>query len=145
MIGYNTIESAVVERIIGTFPDELNSDVCKAGDFDAVLDNMFNSNNDYGCLVEFDGGFRMNNSPFDRLIWTWSMLGIFLVRYTGNQETEERMRDIVSKLATMFQDDFKLGGVTAIAHVSRVTTPDTAQINDIPFYWIPFQIDVIDR
>lgn len=146
MQGYTVMENAVIDRLLTTFGVELTPDTCKSGDMDSILDNMFTGDKQYGCLVEFAGGNERTREPFKTPMWAWAIFGIFIIRHTGNDtDTEANMRAIVDRLATMFSDDHRLGGVTPLARFSEINAAEPVTINDTPFYWLPFSIEVIDR
>jgi hypothetical protein len=51
---------------------------------------------------------------------------------------------IVDKTKTVFDDDPRLGGVTAHAKITDLADAYVGQVNDIPFYFLPFLIQAIE-
>jgi hypothetical protein len=48
-------------------------------------------------------------------------------------------------LALIFHDDPRLGGLSPYTRLVDIDTPEPSTINDVPFYWLPFMITVVDR
>lgn len=145
MYDYAVLEAAVIQRLITAIPD-LSDTRCLAGNLDGVLNAMFIENENHGCVVEFLRGQYDPESPFKAPVWVWQILGIYFIRYTGNTVSiETELRNLLPKLAALFHDDHTLGGLSARFRVMEIDTPEPAQINDVPIYWLPFRVDVFDR
>ena len=66
-----------------------------------------------------------------------------LVRFDGDPaKIEADARQIVDQVITIFDDKHTLGGLAAIAKVVSIDEPLPSTVNDVPFYWIPFLIDI---
>lgn len=144
-IGYTAIEEAVRQRIVTVFSEELNDARCKAGDVDGVIRAMFEENSPYGVFLDFGRGVTDPDSPFNTQIWTWTVVGVFLIHYTG-LETEQNLRSIVDKFPSLLAPPYHaLGGSSALAKVIFLGDPEPGQVGDIPFYWLPFTVSAIDR
>ena len=143
MKGYSTIETAVKDRFIAYFSDILDSTNTQIGDVDAVLDSIFTNDGDYGVVFEFGGG-RPDPQTFAKAEWRWSIDGVFLIRYRGD-ETEDALRSIIDRLANIFTGVETLNNVAAFLRVSGINLAEPATINDIPFYWMPFSVEARDR
>jgi len=142
MDGYSPLETAVVNRFIEYFT-ELKESNCKAGDIDSVFEAIFSEALDYGCFFEFDGGVDTPRKPFKVPVWVWTVSGVFLVKYGENIET--KMRDIIDKLALVFDNDHTVGGVSPYVHLFQIGRSEPGEINNVPFYFIPFGIEIYDR
>lgn len=142
MVGYQVIEPLVIQALINMFPSWLSADNVKAGDLDAIFDDMLSNNKTYGCLVEYDAGVP-DHEVFRRGSWRWSIGGIFFIRYDSNIETN--LRSVLTPLAQLFDSDPDLGGMVVLAKIVSIGTPEPAQVNDIPFYWLPFLVHVYDH
>jgi hypothetical protein len=144
---YSNIETAIVQAILAHFDSELNGDqsLCAAGDVDSLLTQMANTNATYGVLLEFGGGSLNRNNPFNKDVWSWQVIGVMLVRYFTSQQVETDLRSIVDKVSTLFSDDHRVGNVAALVRVTRITTPEPTQINDIPYYWVGFDIVAYEK
>jgi hypothetical protein len=142
--GYTAIEAAVIARLIEHFSDELDETVCAGGELDIVLNNLFEQNREYCCVLEMGGGQKRRREQFNRDVWNWTIYGIFMIRYTG-EGIEQKVRDIVDRLATALDGNTKrLGGVSPLTEITRIEDPDPVKVNDVPFYWIPFMIEAMD-
>jgi hypothetical protein len=141
---YTDLEQAVVNKLIAHFDGLLNEKSCRAGDLDGVLEAVFETSAEYGCILEFDGGREESRSPFDKLVWVWSIIGVFLIRYDG-VGVEAKMRDAVNRLAMVFDKDHTLGGATVRVRIAEISKAEPAAVNDIAFYWLPFRVEIIDR
>jgi hypothetical protein len=140
---YSTLEFAVVNKFLVNFSNELSEARCKAGEFDKVLDGIFSENAVYGVVLEFNGGHEDRNSPFGKLVWIWEISGLFLIQYTA--DVEERLRLVLDKLKLTFDGDHTLGGLTPKVSFSRIDPAEPVKINDTPFYWLTFTVEIIDR
>ena len=144
MIGYQVLEQAVKERVIAVF--ELNESLCQKGDVDALFQALQQTNSPLGFLLEYGGGQRLQESPFSGKSWQWNMTGFALVRFDGDPaKIEVDARQIVDKVITIFDDKHTLGGLAAIAKVMSIDEPIPSTVNDVPFYWIPFLIDIMEK
>lgn len=146
MVGYTALEQAVIDKLLVHFPSELSPTRCLSGDLDAVLEAVFAEDATYGCIVEFAGGRERTREPFKTPVWVWSVFGIFIVRYqAGHESVEQNMRAVVDRLSTLFSDDHTLGRLTPLAKFAEIDAAEPVNINEYPFYWLPFVIEVIDR
>ena len=145
MADYLELEDAVVARLRQHFLTELSESRCMSGNIDAVLDGVFSEGADYGCVIEFNGGYLDSNSSFGKDTWVWSMLGIFFIRFTDPVIVEQNLRQVLGKLKTVFSSDYSLGGLTPRVRIARIESSEPAQINDVPFYWLSFEVQAIDR
>lgn len=142
MVGYGLIEDAFIEKLLSKFP-QLNDTRCKAGDLDGVIEAIFSENANVGCVVEFGGAQKFKKEGFSQPIWTWSYACLFFIRFSDTVEKD--LRTIVSTIATLVEGDQRLGGVTYLAEVYEIATPEVVDIADVPFYMVPFVLDAVDR
>lgn len=142
-VDYTEVENAIIAKLIEKFPDELSEGRVQAGDVDKVFEAVFGEGADYGVLLEFDGGRRGSREAFKQPVWIWSIAGIFFIRY--GEGIEGRLRSVVNKLAKFLDDDHTLGGVAPVVKITGIGDPEPGQVNDIAFYWLPFEIEAIDR
>jgi len=145
MQGYGPLERAVINQMLRKFPAELDANRVQGGDIDTVLDAMFTDGFTHGCVFEMGGGREGSGSAFERDAWVWSLFGYYIIRYTEDMAIEAVMRDIVSRLSTLFDDNRRLNDLSPLARITRIEAPEPVKVNDIPFYWITFIVDVIDR
>lgn len=143
MVGYQAIEDKIKAKFIDKYPDELSADLVQQGEMDRLFENMLATGSHYGVYLHFNGGTLRNRQPFNKLVWTWSTTGIFFIRYSEDIETE--MRSVVGTLAALVDGDHTLGGVTPLAHVVDIGDAEPGTMNDVPYYWVPFVIECIDR
>lgn len=145
MVGYEAIEAGVISHLLSVFVDELTDDTCINADADTLLRNIFESGATYGCLIDMGDpvGRDQRGERFKGQLWSWQLVGIFMIRY--NEQIETQARQIVDKLATLFQNDHTLGGLTPKAMVNIVDAAEPTQVNDIAFYFIFFAMEVWDR
>jgi hypothetical protein len=143
MVGYSVIEAALVNKLVAHFSAELSASRCKAGDPDSVFTALFSEGADYGCFLEFNGGREDSQRPFDKPVWVWSLAGVLVIRY--GDDIESKLRALVDKLAGIFVHDHTLGGVTPRIRLVDIGDAEPGQVNDTPFYWLPFIAEAIDR
>jgi hypothetical protein len=144
MVGYETIERAVIGRLLENFPEDLSATRVKAGDSDSVIDAIFSEENaNCGVYLEFGGG-RPDRETFKDQHWKWTIAGVFLIRYHDVSD-EKKVREIATKLARLFAVDARLGGVTPLARITDIDVAEPTRINDIPFFWLPFIVEALDR
>jgi len=140
-MGYTEIEEAIRALFVSKF-DELNDNRCRVGDADGVMESMFLEGEGYGCYIDYNGGNEMTGKPFSKPVWIWSIAGVVLIQYS--EDIEDKLRMIVDKTKTVFDDDPRLGGVTAHAKITDLADAYVGQVNDIPFYFLPFLIQAIE-
>jgi len=143
MKGYTVIENALIAKLLVDFSTELSAERCRSGDPDGVLNSMFDAGAEYGCFIEYNGGRPDDLSPFKTVTWIWSFLGFFLIQRVD--DIEIKLRAIVDKLCVLFDDDHTLGGCTPAARFANIGVADVVKINDTPFYWLPFEVEALDR
>ena len=144
MIGYERIENAVKERVIATFG--VDATLCQQGDVDALFEEMQKANAPIGFLLEFAGGTRLKQAPFNGKSWQWRVYGYAIIRYQGdNAKIEDDARLAMDKIITLFDGSHTLGGLAALATLSEIDQPMPSTINDVPFYWVPFTVDVVEK
>lgn len=144
---YTEIENAIVDHIYSHFDDNFvdHKDQVVAGSIDVLLKQLLGESKKYGCLVEFGGGGRTRVEPFKQEIWQWSIICVFMIRYKGDIENiEGDLRTVINRLSTLFRKDHTVGGITPLAKLERIDQAEVTQMNDVPMYWVPFEISVIE-
>lgn len=147
-MNYSVLETAIVDEIRTHFRVD-HQDQVSAGDVDKLLGQMVSEGREYGVLLEFGGGIRRGRSeeePFSQRIWQWSIIAVFMLRYKGETDkVEEQLREVIDRLSSLFEQDHTLGGVTPWVRLGRIDQPEIVKMNDIPMYWIPFEIMVFEK
>jgi hypothetical protein len=144
MIGYQALEQAVKGRVVTVF--ELNASLCQAGDVDALFQALQQTGAKLGFLLEYAGGERVHDAPFNGKSWLWHMNGYALVRFDGDSaKIEIDARQIVDTVINLFDGSHTLGNLAAVARVNEIDEPLPSTVNDVPFYWIPFLINVMEK
>jgi hypothetical protein len=126
------------------FP-ELSEGRVKGGNLDAVLGAMFEEGEKFGVLIEFAGGGHHHSEVFSKTVFQWRMAGVFFIRFEDIEAVEEDLRDLLGRLSLIFHDDPRLGGLSPYARLVDIDIPEPSTINDVPFYWLPFMVTVVDR
>jgi hypothetical protein len=111
---------------------------------DGALLAIFDEGADYGCFIEYNGGREDSRKPFDRSVWIWSMVCVIAIKYDA-ATIEEKMRAAVDKLATMFDGDHTCGGVSPLVRIVDLGDAQPVNVNEFPFYWLPFIVEAIDK
>ena len=140
-MSYTAIEDALQVRMVAHF-SELNDERCRKGDADAVVESMFKEGEEYGCYIEYNGGSQLSRKPFKTTVWVWSIAGVFMIQYSD--DIESKLRVVVDKFRTVFADDHTLGGTTIRIQIMDLADAYIGQVNDIPFYFIPFLLEAIE-
>jgi hypothetical protein len=144
-MAYEVIEEAVRQRLIAYIPG-LSDSLCVAGDLDGLFEAMSTQGSNIGALLEYDSGVRLMDAPFNGKGWGWTINGYILLRYEGdNKAIEAKARDTVGLLFTLLDGVQTLGGVSALATIKKIESPEPARINDVPFYWVPFLVSALER
>jgi hypothetical protein len=143
MKGYLALEQKTTDRFYSVFEDILPDGSISAGDIDTVIDNMFHYDLTYGLVFEFGGG-RNDQDTFSRPHWKWVIEAAFLIKYTG-VEIETNMRQLLSRIALVFEGYTTLGGDTPLVRVDVINLPEAVTVDDVPMYWVTFRIDIFDR
>jgi len=147
-MNYSVLETAIVDEVRAHFSVD-HRDQVVAGDVDRLLKQMIEGGKNYGVLLEFGGGVRRGRSeeePFKQRIWQWSVISVFMLRFTGDtQDVEVELRAVIDKLSSLFAQDHTLGGLTPWVRLERIDQPEIVRMNDIPMYWVPFEIMVFEK
>ena len=147
-MGYNEKEQAVVNHIYSKFEaagkmDHPNQVVSST--IDKVFKQIVGEGKKYGCLLDFGGGARRNVEPFKKEIWAWSIIGVIMIRFMGDTDTvEEDLREVIEVLQTLFTEDHTLNNVTPWVRIDRIDQAEIMELNDVPLYWLPFQITIVE-
>ena len=144
MIGYEAIEKAVQARAMALF--QLDETLVQLGNIDALFDAMQTAGAPVGVLLEYAGGDRLKAAPYNGRTWAWHMNVYVLVRYQGDSDQIEiDARKNIDKITTLVDGSHTLGGTAAVAWVEDIDQPVPSTINDIPFYWIPFSMLILEK
>ncbi len=147
-MNYSILETAIVDEVRAHLQVE-HRDQVVAGDVDRLLKQLLKGGQGYGALLEFGGGIRRGRSeqePFKQRIWQWSVIAVYMLRYKGDTEKiETKLRESIDRLSSLFSDDHTLGGLTPWVRLERIDQPEIVRMNDIPLYWIPFEITVFEK
>ncbi len=145
-MSYSVIEEAIRQALVAHYPDDLNDNRCRRGDVDGVYEAMMSEGANVGCLIEYAGGERLIDPPFQGRVWNWLTTCFLFVRYQGdNALIESEARRLIDILWSLFADDHTLGGVTPAVKLSAILQPEPGKINDTPLYWITFHIEALDK
>jgi len=143
-VGYAVLEEAVRQQIISTLPEFLTNETCVISDIDKLLEVIFTTNGRFGCVLDYNGGEETVRQPMSHAVWSWSILGMFLIKLSDSIDSD--LRDIIGLLHTTFSSgNHTLGGLTPKAMFTDIGRPERGAVNDTPFYWLPFIVEVIDR
>lgn len=146
MAELDVLEEAVRQRLLAHFSDILVDARIRAGDPDTVIENVFNSDSDYGVFIEFDGGYPEPQASMSNESWVWQYECLFLIRYRPTNDVENLMRTVVKRLRNAFAaPNHILGGITPRARIVSIGSPDPGAINDTPFYFVPFTVTAVQR
>lgn len=144
MIGYEKLERAVKDQVITRFG--IDETLCQQGDVDTLFDALQKTNALVGFLLEYGGGGKLRHAPFNGKSWLWVLNGYALVRFEGDtKKIEEDARKIVDQLLPLFNGSPTLGGLSALASITEIDMPVPSTVNDVPFYWIPFSIEIMEK
>ena len=145
---YTAKEQAIVDHIFGLFEDAGkmdHKDQVVAGAIDVLFAQVLGEQKKYACIIDFGGGVRTKVEPFAKRIWSWAVIGVILIKYTGEvKEMEEELRGTINLLAGLFEGNHTLGGITPLVQIERIDQAEVTQLNDVPFYWLPFQMTILE-
>ena len=143
---YEPIETALKAAIVTAFAPDLSLTRVASGDIDTLFTALQTESAKYGCILDIEEGRLLTDLPFNGRIWLWRIVGSILVRFEGNSlAIEQDARQVIGKLAHLFDHDPRLGGTTQLAKITAIRRPEPSTINDIPFYWITFLVDALDK
>ena len=148
MEGYTAIESGIKERVLAHFSSELTAETCVIADSDNLFRAIFEKNAAYGCLLDMGipPGRQASGEPYKSPVWIWQIIGVFLLRYEGDTtQIEAKARAVVDKLQSLLDADHTLGGLSDKARVVLIDTPEVTEVNDVPFYFMPFMVEAWDK
>lgn len=145
-MGFTLIEDALRLRILIQMSDYLDETRCVKSDVDGLYNAMQQAQSNYGCLLDYGGGQRLEEAPYSGKMWQWLISGAFLVRYTGdNRAVEEAARFFIDQIFSILDGDHTLGGICGVARLTEILPPQPGSINDTPFYWLIFTVEVIEK
>lgn len=136
---YTVVETAARARLLEYFTNQLSSDRIQAGDLDKVVHAISEEDQRFGCLLEYANGRDPRVDTNTRMRWTWFIAGVFLVRYSATIEAD--LRTILDMLPQVFDEDQRLGGVCSLAKITTIDMAETIEVNDQPYYWLPFVME----
>ena len=145
-MNYSVVEEAVRSRFVEHYGEDLPDECCVSGDIDQLFTALQEGNYNFGVLLEYGKGSKLKQAPFNGKLWVWVIEGIMVMRYQGdNAAIEQEVRQKIDRLANVFDGHPTLGGLTPLAAVTDIDTPEPALVNEVPFYWLPFTIEVLDK
>jgi hypothetical protein len=142
---YSEPEEAVRQGLIALNVLDLNEDTCVKD-----LDNLYASYKEQGktfyCWLVPGGGNRDQREPYRSRIWQWRVFGFILISYEGDsQKIEDDIRIVYDTLGTFLEGNETLGDTVDKADIVSIDPPERADINDDPFMWIGFVIEIWAR
>ena len=145
-MNYSVLEEAVRSQFVTHFGADLPDACCVSGDIDKLFMALQEGDQALGVLLEFGKGAKMKQAPFNGKVWVWVINGILILRYQGdNSNIEQDVRQRIDQVANVFDGHATLGGLTPLVAVTDIDTPEPALVNEVPFYWLPFTIEVLDK
>lgn len=146
--GYKLIEDAVIEHLLVKFEGYVTPESVVAGEIDKLFDEILGEGTRYGILLEFGGGGRpkRDGESFKGRIWEWIIIGVVMIKYVGDVKViEDDLRVIIGILRKLFKKDHTLEGVSPKIDINRIDAPQVMNINEVPVYWLPFEISAWDK
>jgi len=149
-MSFSSITDGLVTRFRNHFSDELNETRCQFDNIDGVFEAVLSEGANYACTIHFNGGGPQHRQSMEArgsgpVDWSWSYVGVFLIRYRGDVDMREEQKRVVEKLSQVLREDFRLGGVTPLARFTEIGAPEPSQIGDVYFDWIPFIVEVLEK
>ena len=141
---YSVIEQKIIDEFINHF-SEVDANTVSTS-LDEMLTNVFSGEKRYGILVEFNGANKASREPFKRMVWTINVDCILFIRLsdsTDMETIEDDLRVVINKMFSLFSDNPRLDGTVAKVELIDIGRPEPSKVNDIPFYVLPFIIEVI--
>lgn len=145
----DTVYDDIVSELFSLFGDhfpEMSEDSIQDGDLDAVIAAMTVKEVTQGCVFSFisgspHGGDAHSNS------WNYLFGGVVLIQLKDLDTIEAERRKVISRLSTFAipVNVRRLNGIVKKLEVSSIERAREGDINDHPFYFVPFSISVIFR
>lgn len=144
-IGFTVCHNAVIDRLKEHFSGIIRPQAIGKALYD-ITDYVYQNGIEYGIWLEFSGGEKETSPVFRRNMWTWTMEGVVLMRYTGDDTSmEERLSTMVDSLFDTFATpNHAITDITPYVQIPWIGKPDAVAIEDTPFYFLPFIIKIID-
>lgn len=137
MTSFEAAENALVDKLRTLdFLDEGN---CRAGETDACFRYAMSSGTKYVCVTDYAGGRNAG-----RRLWAHSISVMFAIRVEGEVEVEEDVRMVVDSLFDLILPENDLDGV-ANASIDAAQAPIPASRNDVPFVYLFFTVEAVQR
>lgn len=146
----DTVYDDIITELFTLFADhfpEMSEGSIQDGDLDAVIEAMSTEPGiTQGCVFSFisgspHGGDAHSNS------WNYLFGGVVLIQLKDLDTIEAERRKVISRLST-FASPVKvqrLNGIVKKLEVSSIERAREGDINEHPFYFVPFSISVIFR
>lgn len=144
-VGFTACYDAIIDRFKTYFLGTIRPDAIGKALFD-VTDYVFQNELEYGLWVEFSTGEQEIMPPFRKHMWTWTLDGAVLIRYTGNDTTmEETLSAMIDKLFYVFATpNHAIDDITPYVKIPWIGKPEAVSVEDTPFYFLPFVVKIID-
>lgn len=143
---YALIEEQIRQMLLAGFQDRLDEDRCVSGDIDHAFNALKSGQPEVitdAVVLDFGGGTSKPRQTIGNINWAWIISGIYMIRY--HKGIEATLRDTVSRIPQLLQENPRLGGTTPLAYITEIGDPIIGKLNDISFYFIPFFIEALDQ
>lgn len=141
---YSGAELAVIQGLISHFTELSATRVSTS--IDSVFNSIQSENARHGLIVEFNGGRREAREPFKKRVWVWSIACVLVIQFMATQDMElieADLRGMIDKVSTLFSADHTLGMNGARIEVVDIGRAEPGTVNETPYYWLPFIIEVV--
>lgn len=144
-VGFTTCYNAVIDRMQEYFTGTIRPDAI-GKDMYTIADYVYGKNLEYGMWVEFGGGEPEELPPMRKHVWVWTIDGVLMIRYTGDDlSMEETLGERIDDLFKVFATpNHAITGITPLVKLVWIGRPDAVSVEDTPFYFVPFTVKLID-
>jgi len=144
-VGFSVCYDAVIDELKSYFSGTIRPDAI-GKDLFTITTYVYDEGLEYGIWVEFGGGEPEILPPMRKHMWIWTIDGVLIIRYTGNDLTmEETLGDRIDQLFRAFATpNHAIDGITPLVKIAWIGKPDAVSVEDTPFYFLPFTIKLID-
>jgi len=145
-VGFTACLNAVIDRMEEYYPASILRNDAIGKDMYTVAESVYSEGLEHGMWLEFGGGEPEVLPPFRKPVWIWTIDGVLLIRYTGNDATmEERLGERIDELFNVFSTpNHAIDNITPLVKIAWIGKPDAVSVEDTPFYFLPFTIKLID-
>lgn len=141
---YETVENYTRQRIIEKLP-MFSEENCVIADIDSLVEHLGETDERFGCVLDYAGWVRDRNAPFAKSTGTWYIDALFIiVMRDDTQSIDKDLRELVGDIREKLGRPERIDGVTPAVFVDKIEGAAPGLMNDLPIYLFGVSFKVHD-